>query len=51
MYKELISTDRVGLVIDTNEWLLGIDLIFDKDDTGYLLQFGFLCLHLFIAIN
>ena len=53
MYKDLISTDTVGLTIDTDEWMLGITVIrrLGENRASILLQISFLCLHLFIALR
>lgn len=51
MYKELFSTDKIGFVLNTNEWLIGIDLSRNLDgDKDSLLTIGFLCFNLYIAI-
>jgi len=52
MYKELLSTNRVGLIIDTNEWSLGIELLFNlgEDTNGCMIQVSLLCLHLIVAL-
>lgn len=52
MYKELFSTQRAGLIIDTNDWLIGISVVRnlrDSGDGGTLLEIGFLCLRLLVA--
>ena len=55
MYKELLSTDRVGLVINTEQWLTGVclsrHLLDYSGRRGDLLEIGFLCLTLYIAIK
>ena len=51
MYKIIFSTNRIGFVLDTREWLIGIDLSRNLDgDKGSLLTIGFLCFNLYIAI-
>lgn len=57
MYKELFSTDKVGVVIDTNEWLTGISYsrrvpVSDiSERRGDLLEIGFLCFIIYVAIE
>lgn len=52
MYKKLFSTDKIGFVLNTNEWLIGIDLSRNLgEDKGSLLTIGFLCFNLYIAIQ
>ena len=51
MYKKLFSTNRIGFVLDTREWLIGISLSCNLgEDKGSLLTIGFLCFQLHIAI-
>lgn len=55
-YKELLSTCDVGLVIDTQEWAIGINLtrglcpIPKHPMAGSLLQISIFCLHLTISL-
>ena len=53
MYKELFSTDRVGVFIDLDEWGFGIELsrnLYNSyTNTNTLLEFHLLCLHISIA--
>lgn len=52
MYKKLFSTNRIGFVLDTSEWLIGIYLSRNLGrDKGSLLTIGFLCFNLYIAIQ
>ena len=51
MYKKLFSTNRIGFVLNTNEWLLGIDFYLSKNKDSLLLSIGFLCFHLHIVIE
>ena len=56
VYKEIISTVHVGLVIDTTEyglginWVRGLDPGIRKPMAGSLLQISILCLHLMISL-
>jgi len=51
MYKELFSTDRIGFVLDTDEWLIGINFSRNLDGDGFsLISIGFFCFHLYIAL-
>lgn len=54
MYKELFSTNRVGIFLDLDEWGLGFDLSRNLENpyTSFetLLEFHFLCLHINIAL-
>ena len=57
MYKELLSTDKVGIVVDTSRWMLGINYcrhIIDSNTcgrVGNLLEVGFLCFIIYVAIE
>ena len=50
MYKELFSTDKIGVFIDLDEWGLGLELSRNRDglydNTGTLLSIHFVCLHI-----
>ena len=56
IYKELLSTASVGIILDTREWALGINWTFGYDSSprkqyaGSLLQVSILCLHLLISL-
>ena len=55
MYKELFSTDRMGIFVDLDEWGLGFELSRNLeglyDNTGTLLSIHILCLHIDIALS
>ena len=54
MYKELFSTDKMGIFVDLDEWGLGVELSRNLeglyDNTGTLLSVHILCLHIDIAL-
>lgn len=55
MYKELFSTDRMGIFVNLDEWGLGFELSRNLeglyDNTGTLLSVHILCLHIDIALS
>ena len=56
MYKELLSTDRIGMYIDLDQWGFGFEVFRNMaaglhDNSGILLSIHIVCLHIDIALN
>lgn len=55
MRKTLVSTNKVEVAMDTEEWVLGIrftrNIPVNHFLTGGLFEVGFLCFIIYIAIN
>lgn len=53
MYKELLLTKYVGVVIDTRDWLFGMmwSRGLGDDNKGSLLTIGFICLSINIKTS